>query len=163
MLTALLTAGVLVLSIIERAVTATLPLPPGVRLGLGNVLVMFAVVSLGLPYALGITVLKAGFVFLTGGAVAGLLSLSGGVLSVLTVFFAVRLFRNKLSYLGVSALGAVMHNMGQLIAVSLTLGGKAYLYLAPVLLLSGVVFGAVTGLTLNAVMPALARVLPKNE
>ena len=160
-LTAVLTAGVLTLSVIERAVTAALPLPPGVRLGLGNVLVLFAAVALGLPYALGIAVLKAGFVFLTAGAVAGLLSLSGGVLSVLVMYAAWRLLGTRLSYIGVSVLGAAAHNMGQLLAISLTLGGRAFLYLTPVLLLSGVVFGVVTGLTLRAVMPALLRFAPE--
>ena len=160
-LIAVLTAGVLALSILEKAVTATLPLPPGVRLGLGNVLVLFAAAALGLSSALTITLLKAGFTFLTGGAVAGLLSLSGGVLSVLVMTAALKLFKKKLSYIGVSALGAVAHNLGQLAAVSLTVGSGVYWALAPVLLVSGVAFGAVTGLTLNAVMPALKRFMPE--
>ena len=51
--------------------------------------------------------------------------------------------------------------MGQLLAISLTLGGRAFLYLAPVLLVSGVVFGVVTGLTLRGVMPALLKFAPE--
>ena len=92
---------------------------------------------------------------------AGLLSLSGGVLSVLVMYAAWRLLGTRLSYLGVSVLGAAAHNMGQLLAISLTLGGRAFLYLAPVLLVSGVVFGVVTGLTLRGVMPALMKFAPE--
>ncbi len=53
-----------------------------------------------------------------------------------------------------------MHNFGQLAAVTLLAGSAAYLWMAPVLLLSGVAFGAVTGLLLNAVLPSLLKILP---
>ncbi len=158
--TGLLAAVTLALSFIERVLCAALPLPPGVRPGLSNVAVMFACALLGLPFALGIITVKAGFVLLLSGAYAGLLSLSGGVMSVLCAYTLLRLGKNRFSYTGVSVASAVTHNMGQLAAATLTAGSALYLWTAPVLLLSGVVFGCVTGVTLNAVLPSLIKIIP---
>ena len=55
---------------------------------------------------------------------------------------------------------AVLHNLGQLTAASLLVGSALYLWMAPVLLVSGVAFGAVTGLLLNAAMPSLLKIVP---
>ncbi len=159
-LTGMLAAATLALAYIERLLTAALPLPPGVRPGLSNVAVMFACIALGLPFALGIAVIKSGFVFLLSGAYAGVISLCGGVLSVLGVFVLTRPFCKRLSYTGVSVASAVLHNAGQLAAASAIVGSGLYLWLAPVLLVSGVVFGCVTGLLLNAVLPALLKLIP---
>ena len=159
-LTGMLAAATLALAYVERLLTATLPLPPGVRPGLSNVAVMFTCIALGLPFALGIVVIKAGFVFLLSGAYAGVISLSGGILSVLGVYVLTRPFCKRLSYTGVSVASAVLHNAGQLAAASAIVGSGLYLWLAPVLLVSGVAFGCVTGLLLNAVLPALLKILP---
>ena len=159
-LTGLLAAVMLTLSYIERLLCAALPLPPGVRPGLSNVAVMFACVALGLPFALGMIAVKAGFVLLISGAYAGIISLSGGVLSVLCFYLLSRIGKNRLSYTGVSVAGAVMHNAGQLLAASLLVGSALYLWMAPVLLVSGVAFGCVTGMLLNAVLPALLKLIP---
>ena len=159
-LTGLLAAVTLTLSFIERALCAGLPLPPGVRPGLSNIAVMFACVALGLPFALGVIVLKAGFIFFVSGAYAGIISLSGGLLSVTGFWLLTRLKTEKLTYTGVSAVSAVLHNAGQLAAASLLVGSALYLRMAPVLLLSGVAFGLVTGLTLNAALPALIKIIP---
>ena len=159
-LTGLLAAIMLALSFTERALCASLPLPPGVRPGLSNVAVMFACVALGLPFAMGMIAVKAGFVLLLSGAYAGLISLSGGVLSVTCVYLLARFLKGKLSYTGISAAGAVMHNLGQLTAASAIVGSALYLWMAPVLLLTGVIFGCITGALLNAVLPALLKIIP---
>jgi len=159
-LTGILAAVTLSLSFIERIICASLPLPPGVRPGLSNVAVMFSCVVLGLPFALGIIAVKAGFVMLVSGAYAGIISISGGILSVLSVWLLTRLFYNKLSFMGISTVSAVMHNLGQMLSASLLVGSALYIYLAPVLLISGIIFGLVTGALLSAVMPALVKIIP---
>ena len=158
--TGLLAALTLALSFVERTICAALPLPPGVRPGLSNVAVMFSCIALGLPFALGIIVVKAGFVMLVSGVSAGVISVCGGVLSVLSVALLVRLAKKRLSYIGISVVSAVLHNAGQLIAASFLVGSALYLWMAPVLLISGVAFGAVTGILLNAVLPALLKIVP---
>ena len=64
---AILAAAALAASFFERTLTAGLPLPPGVKPGLSNVAVTFACAALGLPYALAVTAIKAGFTLLTAG------------------------------------------------------------------------------------------------
>ena len=156
----LMAALTLALSFVERMLCAALPLPPGVRPGLSNVAVMFSCIALGLPFALAIILIKAGFVMLISGVYAGIISVSGGVLSVLSVALLARFARKKLSFTGISVVSAVLHNFGQLTAASLLVGSALYLWMAPVLLISGVVFGAVTGMLLNAVLPALLKIVP---
>ena len=159
-ITGILAALTLALAFTERILCAALPLPPGVRPGLSNVAVMFSCIALGLPFAMGIVLIKAGFVMLSAGFYAGVISAAGGILSVLSVFLLTRAFSDKLSYLGISAVSAVLHNLGQLLAATALVGSGLYLWYAPILLLTGILFGCVTGLLLNAVMPALIKLLP---
>ena len=153
--TAMLAAVALAMSFFERTLTAGLPLPPGVKPGLGNIAVMFACAAVGLPAALLIVAVKAGFTLLAFGAAAGFLSLCGGLFSTLVLFCLLKIKPGKMTYTGVSAVSAVAHNAGQLIGASLMAGSALYLSWLPVLLVSGVVCGAVTGVILNVLMPAL--------
>ena len=162
-LTGLLAAVSLILSWLERIVCALLPLPPGIRLGLSQLAVMVSLISLGYPFSLSIQIVKAGFALLMSGVYAGCISLCGGLLSVSVACLLIRRFSHRFSYLGVSIVSAVLHNTGQLIAASLLAGGAVYLYYAPALLLSGLLFGAVTGTILNAILPTILKRLPIRE
>ena len=157
-LTGLLGAAALVLSFVETLLPLGTLLPPGVKLGLSNIVTMFAVFAVGLPVSLGIALIKAAFALVTRGAVAGFLSLAGGVLSTLIVWLFVRFDRNaRFGFCGISITGALMHNVGQLCAVTLLSPSKAYLWYLPVLLLSAIAAGTVTGLILKSVSPYLIR------
>ena len=154
-LTALLAAAALAVSFLERLLTAGLPFPPGIKPGLSNIIVMFACSAVGLPCALAIALIKSGFVFLLSGAAAGFISVSGGLLSTLTMFALLKIKKSGLSFTGVSVAGAVMHNAGQLAASSAVVGSALYLSYAPVLLITGILFGLITGVILNIIMPAI--------
>ena len=156
-LTGICAAAALAVSFFEHILTAALPLPPGVKPGLSNIVVMFVCFSLGLPSALAVAAIKSGFICLMSGALSGFISFCGGALSVLTMRLCFRAFKNRLSYMGISILSAAAHNAGQLAASSLSVGSSLYLAYAPVLLASGIIFGSVTGIILNTVMPALLR------
>lgn len=156
-LAGILCAQVLAVSFIERLITAALPLPPGIKPGLSNIVTMFAVSALGLPYGLAIIALKAAFAFIISGASAAFLSLLGGLLSVLAMYFLLKIHGKSLSYTGISVICAVLHNMGQLTGASLLVQSPLYLSYAPILLVSGVIFGIITGVILKALMPVLER------
>ena len=162
-LTGILAALTLAVSVLERAVSATLPLPPGVRLGLSNVAVTFCCVELGLPYAMAIILIKAGFILLVSGPIAGFISVSGGVLSVLAVFAVKKLLKDRVSYFGICVFSAVCHNVGQILAASASVGSAMYFASAPLLILAGIVFGLVTGAVLSAVGPAMKKVLERER
>ena len=156
-LLALLFAIALVLAALENTLPP-LPLPfPGLKLGLSNIAIMYALFFLNFKSAFALAALKSGFVFLTRGALSGAISLSGGLLSVLAMIGALRLFKTGLSYMGLSILGAVFHNLGQLFVVGVIYGlGFMPLYLA-VLLPFGAAAGILTATLLKALLPALNR------
>ena len=68
---------------------------PGMRLGLSNLVTMYCLFFLGKRAGYTMAVMKAVFVVLTRGFVAGMLSLSGGIFSV-TAIVLVDFFSNPL-------------------------------------------------------------------
>src|SRR5699024_6514019 len=97
----LLGALALVLTLLEGMLPPIPGLPPGARPGLSNIVTMFAAGSLGLPYALAIALLKGVFAFLTRGVTAGLMSLSGGLMSTLAMWVVWKKTRFSLLFTGV--------------------------------------------------------------
>lgn len=149
----LLAALAVALSFLE-GLLPVIPIP-GAKLGLSNIVIMYALTSLNLPCALALAAVKAAFALLRGGS-AFLMSLAGGLLSTLVMAGVLRLLRGRVSFIGVGILGAVAHNGAQL-AVAMLLLSPALIGYGPWLLLLAVAAGTVTGLTLNIVMPALQR------
>ena len=155
-LSGMLFALAMALSFLESVIAPMLGLAPGIKIGLANVVVMYALFFMGKRQALILALLKSFFVLLTRGAVAGLLSLSGGLLS-LAVMVLLSLLPWKPTYFILSVCGAVAHNMGQLTVASFLLSSVFTFGYAPVLLVSGLVMGGITSMSLKAVMPALNR------
>ncbi|HOD02241.1 MAG TPA: Gx transporter family protein, partial [Clostridiales bacterium] len=73
----ILSAQALLLSFLEGLLPSFFPVQ-GIKLGLSNIVTMYCVSSPGISYALAVTLFKAFFALITRGAVASLLSLSGG-------------------------------------------------------------------------------------
>lgn len=159
-LLAMLLAVIVTLSALEHMLPPLPALPPNVRLGLSNIVTMYTLFFLGKREAALLTALKSAFVALMRGAVAGLLSLCGGALSILVIILLSAMLRERVSYLALSVSGAIAHNLGQLLAASALLGTGLWLYYLPVLVVSGAVMGSVTAALLRAVMPLFRRVLP---
>ncbi len=142
------------LSYIEGLLPSFVPVP-GVKLGLSNIVTMYCLFFVNAPAALLLAVLKAGGVLLTRGVTAGLLSAAGGVLSVAAMALAGALRASK----GLSSVaGAVAHNLGQLAAAYFLLRAPTVFYYTPVLLISGVVMGALTASALRLLLPAFERI-----
>jgi heptaprenyl diphosphate synthase len=156
-LTGLLFALAIVLSVIENSLPP-IPVPvPGVKLGLSNIAVMYALFFLGKSRAFMIAILKAAFVFMIKGGIAGLLSLSGGLASLAVMLLLMFLFQDKISYLILSVSGAVFHNAGQFTAVSFVFTNIFLWPYLPVLMLAGIIAGIFTSVLLKSIMPALNR------
>lgn len=162
-LTGMLFALAVVLSIAEGMFTPLLGLPPGVKLGLANIVVMYALFFMNARQAALLVVLKSLFSFLVRGASAGAMSLAGGLASLLVMLLVLAISRKRASYLIISVLGAVSHNLGQLAMASLWLGTALGLGYAPILIVSGIVMGSVTSLSLRTLLPALGRVQTQKE
>ena len=153
----ILSAQALALSFIENLLPAMPFLPPGVKLGLSNIVTMFTAGTMGFLPALAVTVIKSLFVLLTRGATAFFMSFGGGLLSTVAMCLMVKLVKNKSGFVGVAVVSAVCHNIGQLAVSIIVTKTTAFIYYAPVLLLSGVVMGIITGIILKAIMPLLLK------
>ena len=133
-LCAVLAALALGLSTLEGLFPISLLVPlPGVKLGLANIVTVFALYQLGAGAALAILLTRC----LLGGLFAGnlsamLFSVLGGLTAMLVMIFLRRL--PKLSVYGVSIGGAAAHNIGQMAAAVITLGSTMVLGYLPFLL-----------------------------
>lgn len=156
-LTAMLFATAVVLSIVEGMIPMPIPVP-GVKFGLSNIVVMYAVFFLNKRDALMIAILKGVFSALTRGAIAGLLSLTGGVFSIAIMVFLMYVLKEKGSYFLYSMAGAVFHNIGQFVAISIVYTNMGLIYYFPVLLIAGIIAGMVTSALLKVILPALQKI-----
>ena len=104
-----------------------------------------------------VTLCKAAFAWLTRGGTAALMSLAGGLLSTLALWLLLRAPR-RMSYIGVSLIAAVCHNVGQLAAAAALSGTPALFHYGKYLWLLAALTGFVTGVILNIVMPRIAAV-----
>jgi heptaprenyl diphosphate synthase len=156
-LTSILFALALILSILENFLP-TIPIPvPGIKFGLANIVVMYCLFFIGKSSAFTIVILKASFVLITRGFVAGILSFTGGMFSILIMVILLSVFKDKISYLILSIFGAIFHNIGQFTAVSLIYTGMNLWFYLPPLLIFGIVAGVVTSLILRFILPALKK------
>lgn len=154
-LCAVLAALALALGYIERFFPLPLLIPlPGVKLGLANIVTVFALYTLGGGYALAILLVRVllGAMF-AGNASALIFSLFGALaaLAVMRLLAA----SQRLSVYGVSVGGAAAHNCGQVAAAMLTLGSGAPLAYLPLLLLVSLFTGALTGLIASLLLRAI--------
>lgn len=156
-LTAILCALAIALNFLEGLIPPLPFLPPGAKPGFSNIITMFAAGSLGFPHAVTIALLKGLFSFVTRGATAGIMSLSGGILSAVAMYLLMRYARKHLGLIGISVICALCHNLGQLMAAMLITSTANIVYYAPALAVFGIVTGAVTGVILRAVIPALEK------
>ncbi len=146
----LLLALMLVLGYVESLLPAVSGVP-GIKLGLSNGVLIFAVYMLNVPTAfvlMGLKVALSGLLF--GGVSAMIYATAGGVLS-LTVMCLLSRVRG-LHPVVVSMAGGVFHNVGQLGMAMLILQTPSLAYYLAVLMLSGLATGAVTGVAASSVM-----------
>ena len=157
-LSALLTAVMLVLGYVESLVPTGVP---GIKLGLSNSVLIFAIYTLGVPTAFLLMigkVLLSGFLF--SGVNAMLYAFAGGLLSMLVMSL---LYRMKSFHIVTIAMaGAVMHNVGQVALAMLMLGTDKLLSYMAVLMLVGLVTGFLTGTAAKILLRRIPKsLLPK--
>ena len=139
----LCTTFALLLSYVESLIPLSLSIP-GIKMGLANVAVLFVLYKIGIKEAFAVSLLRVLLAnLLFGTAVTWLYSISGALASLLLMAF---LKKAKLSPLGVSVPGAVMHNVAQIFVAVLLLGAGAIFAYLPTLILSGTVCGVLIGI-----------------
>lgn len=154
----LLYALALVLTGIEYLIPPLPMAPPGVKLGLANIITMYCLFFLSKKQMFLLVFLKSLFVLLIQGITAFMISLSGGLFSAAVMVLLVVIFKKKISYLIISISGAISHNIGQLVIASFLLGTNLFLYYLPLLIIAGVIMGYITGIALKILIPVFNRV-----
>lgn len=163
----MLIALAFVFSYIESLIPIQLGVP-GAKLGLSNLVVMVALYTLDDKYAFALAVVRIilnGFAF--GGMAAMIYSLAGGMMSFLVMVGVRRIGRSsasetgmpKVSVLGVSVLGGVFHNVGQIIAAMLVLETPGLIYYLPVLAVCGTASGTAIGILAAMVIRRVGKVV----
>lgn len=147
---ALLLALCCALSMAESLLAGWVGLPPGVKPGLANVVVMYALFFLGWRQAAALWLLKAAFVLLTRGVLAGALSAAGGGMALAALWLVGR--RRQNSWTLVSVCGALAHNAGQTALLCAVLHSAAPLWYLPVLTLAAVGCGTLSALVLHRLL-----------
>ena len=150
----------LVLSVVESMLGALVPLPiPGVKLGLANIVSMFLLSYFSLSTAITVGLLRSLLAsFFTGGFGMFLYSAPGVLLSILAMYAAMKAVK-PLTIVGISMIGACMHNLMQVCVAVLMTGEVRLFYYAFILLIIGAVSGTITGAVAQAVFPRAAGAL----
>ena len=140
----MLVALAFILSYVEAMVPIPIPIP-GVKLGLANLVTIVGLYTVGIPGSAVVSLVRiilAGFTF--GNMFSMIYSLAGGILSfiLMVIFKKTKWF----SQIGVSMIGGIGHNIGQICVAALVVQTKGVFAYLPFLLVAGIVAGAVIGL-----------------
>lgn len=147
----LLTALALIIHVIEAQIPPPAPVP-GVKMGLANIITVYALFRLSPKETFMVLMARIalGSIF-AGSAMSALFSLAGGLACYLAMLLLRRIFTPDQIWI-CSVIGAVFHNIGQTAAALAVYRTPALLIYLPVLMLSGMLAGAFTGLAAQYVI-----------
>jgi len=159
-LIALLTAIALIIFIIEAQIPMPVPVP-GVKLGLANIITLFALFYKKEKFSnndvfiilLCRIVLGA---FFTGRIIVLAYSLTGGMLGLVAQILIKRSVTNKQIWV-CGVVGGILHNVGQILAAIIITGTPAIAAYLPILIISGILTGLLTGITAQIVVERLSE------
>ena len=141
---ALMIALAMILSFVESQIPSFFPIP-GIKLGLANTAVIFALYRLSIKDAIVVSLIRVVVVStLFGTSLTLAYSLSGAVLSLLIMVLLKK--SDRFSIVGVSVAGGISHNIGQIIMAIILMHNSVISYYLPFLIISGIVTGVVIGL-----------------
>ena len=117
----------------------------GVKIGLPNIVMVLLLYKVGAKETVTVSIIRILLISMLFGSVQSLtFSIAGAVLSLLGMILLKR--TNLFSCITVSIVGGILHNIGQIIAACLWTGTAEIAYYLPVLLISGILAGAVIGI-----------------
>ena len=146
----MLLALMLVLGFVESQIPVAAGIP-GIKLGLSNGVLIFAVYMLGVPTSyllMAMKVLLSGFLF--GSPSAMMYAFAGGVLSLTVMCLLSRM--KGLSPIVVSMVGGLSHNVGQVVLAMIVLNTPKLMYYMAILMVVGMITGCATGVAANGII-----------
>jgi len=152
----LLIALAFVFSYIEFLIPVNIGVP-GAKLGLANLVIIVAMYTLNEKDAFVLSMIRIVLVGFTFANLASMLySLAGGILSYVAMVIAKR--TQKLSVTGVSVLGGVFHNIGQIMMAIWVVKTASLVYYLPVLMVSGIAAGVAIGILGSMVTKRISKI-----
>ena len=144
-LLSLLTAIALTIFMVEAQIPALVPIP-GVKMGLSNIVTVFAVFALGPAEGAAVLFVR---IFL-GAVFAGnfstiFYSAAGGICAIGTTILLRKILLNHQLWVA-GCLGAIAHSVGQMAMAILLLGTPSLIVYLPVMIIVSIITGLFTGL-----------------
>lgn len=156
----LMIALALVLSYVEAQIPTFVAIP-GIKVGLANIVVVFALYSFGTKEAFVVSIFRVLLAALMFGSVMSLAySAAGAFLSLLGMILLKK--SGLFGCVAVSVVGGVLHNLGQILMACLVLETNVVIYYLPFLVLSGTIAGVVVGLVAALVLKRLGNSEPQD-
>jgi len=140
-----------------------LPMPiPWLRLGLANIITLVALMLYGFRTAITVTLIRVIIASIFTGTFLGpafILSFGGGVAGTAAMGLALLIGRNVFGPVGLSLIGALFHNAGQLVLAYFLFIQRieAVLIISPVLILIGTLTGVTNGVISDLLIKNLTR------
>ena len=151
-LTGVLTAGAIVIAIIESFIPSIGI--PGIKLGLANIVIILTLYELGIVEAIIVDFLRVFLVGLLRGSLftmGFLMSLTGAIFS-LGIMILFYLLIKKFSIIGVSVNGSLLHVIGQILIAMIFLETGYVIYYLPVIALSAIITGVFVGIVASLII-----------
>lgn len=155
----MLIALAFIFSYIEAIIPIPIPIP-GMKLGLANLVIIVGLYTVGLKGTVMVSLVRivlVGFTF--GNLFSMVYSLAGGALSLILMILCKK--TNWFSQVGVSIVGGIGHNIGQLTIAAFVVQTTGVFYYLPALLVAGVVAGAVIGLLGGIITERIQGIIKK--
>lgn len=149
----LLAAQGVVITLLERSIPFPFAFAPGAKLGLANIITILAIFTLPAKDSLKVVWMRLLVSTLLGGTLSTFLySCAGAFLSYFGMLSVRRLGPKRVSLIGVSATGGILHNVGQLVVASTIAQSFSVMLYLPVLAITGIFSGIAVGIAANYLM-----------
>ncbi len=156
---ALLAAQAAVISLIEGLVPNLLAFAPGAKVGLANIVTLVAIFTLSYRDSFKVVGMRLLLTTLLGGTLATFMySFAGSILSYFGMLLVYQLGPKRVSFIGISATGGILFNIGQLGVASLVAQSLSVMLYLPVLSVAGIIAGVIVGLAGNFMMKNIATI-----
>ncbi len=153
-------AGGIALNLIEPPVLFFIA--PGIKIGIANIATLITLCYFGATYSILVGILRPILVSLIKGnffTLEFILSFAGSILATFFMIIFKKIFKEKISIVGVSMIGGIMHNIGQFIMVYFISKIEYLFYYLPIL----IIFGGISGFVIGYISKFLLKRLKQYE
>lgn len=147
---ALLCAQGVIIGLVERTIPFPFAFAPGAKLGLANIITIVSIYTMPISESFLLMAMRLALTTLLGGTMSTFMySVVGSTLAWLTMLLIKQLGDHYISMIGISAVGGIMFNVGQLSVASWIAGSWTVMLYMPILSFLGIFAGVAVGIAAN--------------